>query len=296
VQQSVVSEHSFESTSRFVKTSKWRLHYNEAGDGHPVIFLHGIGPGATAWSNFKQNIAGLAEHCRVILLDFPGWGKSDPVEVKGQTRWNLNREAVELLLDELGIEKAALVGNSMGGIAALEFAAHHPERVSHAVTMGGGLFSLPNIFSPGGFSEGLRIIFETYQDPKPENFRRLIEIMVFDKSFISDELVQLRTAEALADRTHLENFMRSPLGDMPHGHYTGVGELMNMLADLQTPVMMFHGRDDRTVPLETTLKTAAILQDARVVIINRCGHWLQVEHSEEFNRTLLNFLGVSPSC
>ena len=54
------------STSRSVQTKRWRLRYNEAGAGHPVILLHGTGPGATGWSNFSQNVAGLARHFRVM--------------------------------------------------------------------------------------------------------------------------------------------------------------------------------------------------------------------------------------
>src|SRR5579871_1279437 len=105
------------STSRFVQTKRWKLHYNEAGEGHAVIMLHGTGPGATGWSNFHQNVPALAARHRVIVLDSPGWGRSDLFDCTGESRNSANAEAVKLLMDELGIEKAALVGNSMGGAA-----------------------------------------------------------------------------------------------------------------------------------------------------------------------------------
>ncbi len=61
-----------ESTSRFVQTSKWSIHINEAGSGHPVLMMHGSGPGATGWSNFHQNLKVLSARYRVIAMDFPG--------------------------------------------------------------------------------------------------------------------------------------------------------------------------------------------------------------------------------
>jgi len=289
-------EHTEETTSRFVQTAKWRLHYNEVGQGYPVILLHGTGPGATAWSNFHQNVQHLSKRYRLLLVDFPGWGKSDAVDVAGLSRNELNAEAVKLLMDELAISKAAVVGNSMGGAATLEFAARYPDRISHAVTMGAGLFALPNIFTPGGGpTEGIRIIFETYRNPTPENFRRLVNIMVYDPSFVTDALMQQRSNAALANQQHLDNWLAAPAGSPAGGAYSGLTELMTSLSQIDTPTLMIHGRDDRVVPMEVTLRTSAMLRNSRAVVLNRCGHWAQLEHVEEFNRLLLNFLEFAPS-
>ena len=65
------------ATSKYMQTTKWKLHYNEAGDGHPLILLHGGGAGASGWSNYSRNIPSLARHYRVFAIDMPGWGKSD---------------------------------------------------------------------------------------------------------------------------------------------------------------------------------------------------------------------------
>lgn len=287
----VVSE---EATSRYVQTKRWKLHYNEAGSGHPVIMLHGTGPGATGWSNFHQNVAGLSAKHRVILLDFPGWGRSDVFDCSGESRTAANAEAVKLLMDELGLKTATLVGNSMGGIATLEFMAAYPDRISHAVTMGAGVLSLPNIFSPGGMSEGIKVIVDTYLAPTPENFRRLVEVMVYDASFVTDELAQKRSAAALAQPQHLGNWLKWPMGH-PKGPFGGVEELLGRLAQSQVPTLMIHGRDDRTVDMESTLRTASLIPNSRAVILNRCGHWAQVEHQAEFDRLLLGFLEQFPT-
>jgi pimeloyl-ACP methyl ester carboxylesterase len=75
----VAPELTYEATSRTVQTESWKIHYNEAGEGHPVVMLHGSGPGATGWSNFGPNMPALAERFRVLAVDMPGWGASDAV-------------------------------------------------------------------------------------------------------------------------------------------------------------------------------------------------------------------------
>ena len=126
-----------------MQTKKWKLHFNDLGDGHAVFLLHGAGPGATGWSNFAPNVEPLSRTYRVLALDFPGWGDLDRLDPTKEPRNLANAEAVKLLMDELGIERAALVGNSMGGAAALQFAALYPERLSHLITMGSGFFGFP---------------------------------------------------------------------------------------------------------------------------------------------------------
>lgn len=282
-----------ESTSRFIKTEKWRLHYNEAGEGYPVIMLHGTGPGATGWSNFSQNIEPLSQNYRVIALDFPGWGQSDLHNALDEPRNPANALAVKLLMDELGIEKAVLVGNSMGGAATLQFAVDYPDRISHIVTMGPAVIA-PLIFSPGGRPpEGLKVIRETYEDPTPENFRRLVEVMCYDKSFATNELCQMRSEAALAHPEHLENWLKpmraGVLGGTP---LKATYDMLFKLASVTTPTLLVHGRDDRTVPIETSLRLLATIPNSRLVIFNRCGHWAQHEHAAEFNATLHSFIAT----
>lgn len=284
-----MSEITEQNSSRFVQTARWRLHYNEAGSGHPVILLHGTGPGATGWSNFSQNFEELSKHFRVIALDFPGWGKSDVFDCTGQSRNGVNAEAVKLLMDELGIEKAALVGNSMGGAATLDFMATYPDRISHAITMGSGVFALPSLLNPGGLSQGLQVIFAAYRDPTPANFKRLVDVMVYDKAFSTDELAQKRSADAMAVTEHLANWLKWPMGH-PAGPFGGVEELMTKLVKSSVPTMFIHGRDDKTVSLETSMRTSGLIRNSRVVVLNRCGHWAQLEHKAEFNRLVTGFI------
>src|ERR1700745_331578 len=103
------------------------LHYEEAGTGQglPVVMLHGGGPGASGLSNFRRNLPVFAERFRTLVVDQPGYGKSDKPEVRGNY-FTFAAEALNDLLDELGVEKAHLVGNSLGGGTAVRFALTYP--------------------------------------------------------------------------------------------------------------------------------------------------------------------------
>lgn len=273
-----------ESTSRYVDTRSWRLHYNEAGSGHPVIMLHGSGAGATGWSNFAPNIPALAERFRVIALDAPGWGRSQP----GLPEVYDHPNAVLELMDALGIERAALVGNSMGGSTAITFASRYPDRISHLVTMGAGsLMEIPTMFGAGdGPSEGLKILFQAYREPTLENMTRVAEIMTFDASKATRELAQQRLDNALAHPEHLQNFLTGLATGGPVRNRATQPEIANITA----PTLLIHGRDDRVVSYEYSLRILPMIADSRLVLLNRCGHWAQLEHAEEFNRLVADFI------
>jgi 2-hydroxy-6-oxonona-2,4-dienedioate hydrolase len=273
-----------EGTSRTVETTSWKLHYNEAGEGHPVILLHGSGPGATGWSNFSPNIATLAQDFRVLALDAPGWGGSDAA-----TSDKYDHPAAVLgFMDALGIEKAALIGNSMGGMTALTFAARYPDRISHLITMGSGSFFMPTLFGPNdGPSEGLKILQEGYRNPTREVMKRLVEIMSFSAENATDELAQQRADNAAARPDHLQNFLTS--------FVNGPGPVPTVatpaqLQGITTPTLLIHGRDDRVVHFEHSLRLVSMISNSRLVLLNRCGHWAQLEHSAEFNRMVRDFV------
>lgn len=271
---------SEDGTSEYVDTAAGKIHLHQAGTGHPIVMLHGSGPGATGWSNFNPNMAVLAEDFQVIAPDMPGWGKSHAVSYEDRDHVT---SAVQLL-DALGIEKAAFVGNSMGGATSLKVAARYPDRVSHVITMGSGAPG-PRMFSPGnGPSEGLKILHRGYRDPSPETMRALVDIMSFDPAFASDELVQQRSDNARARQDHLDNFAAG-FGQPRRGEAT-----MADMTSITAPALIIHGRDDRVVHFEAGLRLVSMIADSRLLLLNRCGHWAQLEHADEFNRVVRDFV------
>lgn len=269
-----------ENASRFVETSKYRVHYYEAGEGHPVVLLHGSGPGATGWSNFHHNIAALSRTNRVLALDMPGWGRSDTQTAeKGYDHPSVLIE----ILDALGIETAALVGNSLGGTTAIEVALRTPERVSHLVTMGVP-FPGKNYFSAAnGPSEGAKVLTQAYREPTAENMKKLVSIMCYDQSWASDELAQMRSQAALERPDHLESYLAQPL---PRPYYA----LGRELESIEVPTLAIHGRDDRVIHYENSLRLVSTLPNSRMLLLNRCGHWAMIEHATEFNRVTAQFI------
>ena len=178
---------TFESTSRFAQVRSgerdMRLHYHEAGVGNEnsVVLLHGGGPGASSWSNFGRNIGILAKHFHVLAIDQPGYGHSDKhTEHEQYNRYSAN--AVLALFDHLGIERPALVGNSLGGGTAVRFALDNPDRAGRLVLMGPGGLSV-NLFAPDP-TEGVKLLGRFAAEPTRENIEKFLRIMVFDLSLI----------------------------------------------------------------------------------------------------------------
>lgn len=258
------------------------LHYNEAGSGDTVIMLHGGGPGAAGWSNFSRNVDAFSEHYRTILLDCPGFNKSDAV-VADKPRDVLNAEAVKGLMDELGIEKAHLVGNSMGGATALSFALAYPERLDKLVLMGAGGGG-QSLFSPMPL-EGIKLLVALYQNPSFELLKKMIQVFVYDPSLMSDELIQGRYENMMRKPEHLENFMKS-IANAPKI----VTDFSTRMSEVKARTLVIWGRDDRFVPLDHGLKFLWGIPDADLHVFSKCGHWAQWEHAEKFNKLTLSFL------
>lgn len=276
------------STSRFAKIKEGDLdlqvHYNDAGEGSEVVvMLHGSGPGASGWANFNRNIEPLvAAGYRVILLDCPGWSKSDPI-VNSGSRSDLNARALKGLLDVLNIDKVHILGNSMGGHSAVAFALNWPQQVGKLVLMGGGTGGA-SPFTPMP-TEGIKTIQALYRDPTIDNLKKMMNIFVYDPSSLTEELFQARLDNILARRDHLENFVKSSQANPKQ-----FPDFTSRLSEISAQTLVIWGRDDRFVPMDTGLRLIAGIPDARLHVFNRCGHWVQWEHADAFNRMVLDFL------
>ena len=169
--------------------------------------LHGGGPGASSWSNFGSALPRFAEGFRTILVDQPGFGGSDKPEVVGNY-YRFAADLVVALLDELGIDRVHLLGNSLGGGTAMRLALSHPDRVGRLVLMGPGGLSL-NLFHADP-TEGVQRLMDFAGNPSREALRAFISTMVVNQDLVTDELVEERYADATAPGR--------PRGDGVDGH------------------------------------------------------------------------------
>jgi 2-hydroxy-6-oxonona-2,4-dienedioate hydrolase len=275
-------------TSQFIRINEGdldlQLHYNDCGSGsETVVMLHGSGPGASGWANFNRNVEPLvAAGYRVILMDCPGWSKSDPIVCSG-SRSDLNGRALKGLLDALSLDKVHIIGNSMGGHSAVAFTLANPTRVGKLVLMGGGTGG-PSQFVPMP-TEGIKLIQALYRDPNIDNLKRMMAVFVFDSSSLTEDIYKARLDNMLARRDHLDNFVKS-FAINPK-QFTDYGP---RLGEIAAPALIIWGRDDRFVPLDIGLRLVWGMQNAEMHIFNRCGHWAQWEHADKFNRMVLDFL------
>jgi 2-hydroxymuconate-semialdehyde hydrolase len=261
---------------RWLETAPGELtHYHELGEGAPILFLHGSGTGVTAAANWWLNLPELSELGRCIAIDTIGYGQSIAAEGAeyGIREWV--RHAVRVL-DALGIEKTWIVGNSLGGWLALQFAIDFPERLLGVVSMGTGGAKLTGALQ--GHSNP--VLTE-------EGIRKTLEMFVVDKSLVTDELVSLRYQSALNDTASAR------LGEVVAARDRDRIELpldFDVLGVLDIPVLLIHGMQDVVIPVSRTWELLDIIPNADAHIFSQCGHWSQVERSREFNMVVGQYL------
>lgn len=268
-----------EPQGNFIEAKGLKLHYHEFGRGFPVICIHGAGPGASAWSNFKGNVDAFASNYRVILFDMPQFGRSAKPVIK-DNRLAYIADVLDDFMGKLGIEKAHFIGNSMGGQVALKLAVDHPARVDKVVVIGSGVIKAGSIFQPMPL-EGIRNIANYYKDSGPSvaKMRQTLESLVSNKALITDEIVQERYEASIDPEL---------IALAKHGA-PGTEDLYFDLLKVQAKTLIVWGQDDRAGALDVGLFMLRRLPDARMHIFPRCGHWAHVEHRDEFNHAVLNF-------
>ena len=263
------------------------LHYEEAGTGFPVVMLHGGGPGASGRSNFRRNLPFFAERFRTLVVDQPGYGKSDKPPVTGNY-FTFAAGALAGLLDELGIDRVHLVGNSLGGGTSVRFAINHPERAGRLVLMGPGGLSL-NVLSADP-TEGVKRLSEFAAPPGPsrEKMAAFLRTLVFDQRLVTDELIDERYAAA-CDPLALAAMASMGASFFDPASYEE-GLLWREAHRLRNPVLLIWGREDRVNPVDGALVAMKTIRRAQLHVFGGCGHWVQLEKSDEFNRLAIGFL------
>ena len=278
------SEMSFpEIASRFVEFNGLKIHYREVGAGPALIFLNGGGPGSSGLNTFSRNMAPFADRHRVIAVDLPGYGESSKLRIS-EPLWGYYARVVAGFIDALGLGKAHLIGNSMGGAVSLKIALDFPEKVDRLV-----------LASPvGGYSpfqtpptDGVRSMVTFYLPPGPslERLRQFLGDLVYDPASVPDEMLEERLERATdpdaaefmplrlgPDRPPIEELWRERLDRVPH------------------ETLIVWRREDRMNPIDQGMVLMRQIPHARFLVMPRCGHWVQWEKADDFNRAVAAFL------
>lgn len=262
---------------KYVRTANGlTIHYHEAGSGEPVVFIHGSGPGASGYSNFKRNYPWFAEHgFRAIVPDLPGYGlSSKPEDVAYVLDFFV--ESLRGFLDAIAVQSCVPLGNSLGGAIAIKYALDHPQSVSKLILMApGGVEELGTYLQ----MEGIRQMVAAFSAGPMDSggMRRLLSLLLYDPSLITDELLAERVGVCALQPRSVLSTMRVP-------------NMAARLGEIRCPVLGFWGMNDRFNPVGGAMKILEGCPNARFILLNRCGHWVMVEHRELFNRACLDFL------
>lgn len=254
-----------------------RTNYLEAGEGDPVILIHGSGPGVTAYANWRLSIPVLSQKYRVLAPDIAGFGYTERRE---DQVYNLDfwvRHLVEWM-DAVGVSRAKFVGNSFGGALTLALAARHPERVERFVLMGaaGVDFEMtPGLDAVWGY------------EPSVENMREIVKSFAYDTGFITDDLIKSRYEASVRPGYH-ESYAKifaAPRQPIIKAMATPEADVRAITA----PALVVHGRDDKIVPLSNSYKLHSLLRKSDLHVFGECGHWTQIEKKDQFVKLVMEF-------
>lgn len=268
--------------SRFIRIDGVSLHYQEAGEGDLLVLIHGFGASTVSWSFVFR---ALAERHRVIAVDLKGFGLSGAPRDR---RYSLQAHTAVIahLLDHLGVQEAAVCGNSLGGSVALKLALDRPDLVSRliliaaAVDVGSREQTLLRVFRRPGVGESIASVMLASSWFVRREMMRIYRVCA---RTITDERVRLYHRSLATAGTHY-----AALSTLRQWH---VSDLDDQLTHVRQPALVLWGAGDRVVPVETARALAAKLRCAELVILEGCGHSPEEELPEAVLERIERFIG-----
>jgi triacylglycerol lipase len=249
-----------------------KIRYLEAGSGPVVVLLHGLGADASSW---QSNIATLAQKYRVIAPDQIGFGKSDKPFIN--YRVGTLVDFLNGLMKELKVERASLVGNSLGGFTAAAFAIAYPEKVDKLVLVDAAGYSVPKETDPRTFN--------VLNPSTREGVRQVMSIVFYNKQlFANDAAVdalytkKMQTGDGYTVQMFIESILR------------GEDVLDGKLDKIKQPTLLVWGREDLLTPLAMGERFNKDIKGSQLLVFDKCGHVPQMEKAAEFNTALMKFL------
>jgi 2-hydroxymuconate-semialdehyde hydrolase len=266
---------------RSIRTGAFNTNVHDLGTGHsgtPVMFVHGSGPGVSAYANWRLALPVVAARRRVIAPDMVGFGFTDrPTGINyGMTTWV--QQAIDLL-DALGLAQVDVVGNSFGGALSLALAIQAPKRVRRLVLMG-------SVGVPFPITPGLEAVWG--YEPSLAAMRSLLDVFAYSRALVTDELAQLRYTASVRP-----GFQEAFGAMFPAPRQRWVDAMASREQDIRSlahETLVIHGREDKVIPLQTSLTLADWIPNSQLHVFGHCGHWTQIEHAARFARLVNDFL------
>ena len=268
---------------RRVRTGAFETNVHDLGASAPgqppVLFIHGSGPGVSAWANWRLVMPALAQQRRVIAPDMVGFGYSDRPAGIAYSMDTWVQQALDLI-DALDLPQVDLVGNSFGGALALALAIRAPQRVRRLVLMG-------SVGVPFAITPGLDAVWG--YEPSIQTMRALMDTFAWDRSLVNDELAKLRYEASIRP-----GFQESFSAMFPAPRQRWVDAMASPEAAIRAlphETLILHGREDQVIPLQTSLTLSQWIPNSQLHVFGHCGHWTQIEHAGRFARLVGDFLG-----
>ena len=256
----------------------FKLHYLEAGQGPPVVLLHGLGGDGSRWG---PNIGPLAKDFHVFALDQIGFGQSDKPLANYHT--GMLAEFLAGFLQAVGVPKASLVGNSMGAGVALYMAVHYPQMVDKIVLADGGGYRSENP-GPRPAPTAADLHRRAIQNSVTrEETREFFRIMFHNKSLVTDQMVDAQLPMRLRSAFTISKIQESGekgLGSLSEAEVRGV----------KAPTLILWGKYDELANPAGADRLEKAIPGAKKIMIDDCGHMPQLEKTDEFNRLVREFL------
>ncbi len=250
-----------------------KIHYQEAGSGPAVILLHGLGGDVSNWA---QTIGPLSQKYRVIVPDQIGFGRSDKPMIN--YRVGTLVDFLDGFYKELKLERASLVGNSLGGWTAAAYALAHPEKVERLVLVDAAGFAITGDVDPR--------ILNGLNPSTRDAVKQVMSLVFYNKQiYASDAAVDLLFARKMTagDGYTIQRFIDSIT--------RGEDVLDNRLGAVKQPTLIIWGREDGLTPIAMGERFKKEIPGSQLVALEKCGHVPQLEKAAEFNAALAKFLG-----
>lgn len=284
----IFNQITYQYKTRFIKISGYDIAYIDEGESsNTLLFIHGLGSYLKAWD---RNIIELKNHFRCIAMDLPGYGKSSKQIHSGSVDFYV--DIIKEFISNLNLNIVILVGHSMGGQIAMAFAIKYPEIVQKLILVAPAGFELFNkeeielvkqIVSP-------EIISQTSDDKIRLNYKMNFYNLPIEAEEMINDRIAIKSDEEFFN--HCTVVSNSLFGLLNEPVYDSLHKIIQ-------PTLIFFGKNDMLIPNPMIHQTTTInvaedgknkIRNSKLILYENCGHFIQFEKPEQFNKDLLNFI------